>query len=172
MTRPKPGTFRRLTYGEKPLNSDPVSTEPMRAETISTLVGVYRRFVEKFDMPSNVLYVGCGYDGSPSEVFQNVTYIDDNQHPINILSAAGLDARCRDAHIFVPDREIDLLLVMRFSLTPQDFRRILPRGRVLCDYYQGRQAYSNPDFGFVMDMERPDKRFDRNGKGYYLFERR
>lgn len=133
---------------------------------------VYERFVGVYGRPANVLYPGCGCDISPSLVFYDVVYVDREKFYVNVLKEKGLDARCQDVHTFEPDRDFDLLLVMRFHLTPEDLRRFLKKGHMICDYYQAGDTYDNPDFKFIEDMENLGKSFDRNGAGYYLFRRR
>ena len=168
---PEPGTFREPLQGEKPLDSTPLRRRPFEAEVSDTLADMYRKFASKYGNPSNVLYPGCGYDASPSEVFPNVVYVDRKIVYVNALRAKELDARHTTIQDFEPDREFDLLIVMNFHLPDPHPSRLLKRGYAICNHYQSWCLYDNPDFAFIEDLEHPERGFSYRA-GYFLFKRK
>ena len=141
-------------------------------ETYAARTSAFRKFASRYGQPLHVLYPGCGYDRSPSEVFLDVVYVDTNKFHIDLMRQDGLDAREADAHKFIPDRDFNLIISMEFGLTSDDFRRLLRSGHVICDYYQSVELSRNPDFDFVENLDHPERGFEERSLDYLLFRRR
>ena len=90
---------------------------------------------------------------------------------MNMLRVEGLDARQQDIYFFEPDKDFDLLIVSGFSLSPENLRRLLAQGHIICEPYQAGRLHTNPDFNFVEDLETLGTHFDDQKKGYFLFRR-
>lgn len=146
---------------------DPGLRPRSRTSEIARRIETYAEFASKYGQPSHVLYPGCGIDTSPSRVFSSVVYVDNDRHSADILRRKGFDARHADIHSFVSDRDFDLLLVMHFSLSESDFRRLLRSGYVICDSYQSDRLVSNPDFAFVENVNAGRNTGDVNTYGLF-----
>lgn len=112
-----------------------------------------------------VLYPGCGIDTSPSEVFEQVTYVDINPGCIDQLQRAGFSAFNQDIREYRPDRLHDLLILMNPQFRPDHATpHLVTGGYIVANNYHGsaRWLFEHPgQFAFVAGLGNPET--DTNG---------
>ena len=80
---------------------------------------IYTAFKDQVYSPKSVLYPSCGFDASPSRVFDNVTFVDvenGNEGCIEALQRQGLKAIKQDIREYQPTEEHDLLILLNPSI--------------------------------------------------------
>lgn len=114
------------------------------------MVPVYEAFKESVLDASSVLYPCCGSDDSPSLVFSNVTYVDDEKmHPESMaeMRKRGLKAHKMDVRRYTASEEHDMLIILRPMIpTRWAAQHIKPGALILSDDYHGnaREMRDNP----------------------------
>ncbi len=87
------------------------------------LQAMYTVFRDQIHNPASVLYPSCGFDASPTRVFNNVTFVDKeegNEGCVAKLQEAGFHALKMDIREYVPTEEHDLLILLNPAM-PADW---------------------------------------------------
>ena len=142
----KPGSWREMPETE--LVSRPTGpVEQPRVYFADDLIAIYTAFRDQVYTPQSVLYPGCGFDGSPAKVFENVTFVDaekGNEGCVLKLQEAGLHALKQDIRYYSPAEQHDLLILLNpaipIELTTQHLRS---GGYVLANNYHLDASWLN-----------------------------
>ncbi|MDP3027422.1 MAG: hypothetical protein Q8N63_06950 [Nanoarchaeota archaeon] len=129
-------------------------------------IRVYNAFKREFGTPSSVLHPCCFTDASPSKVFDNVTYVDEDGRAIAKMREFELKAFEKDIRYYQPSEEHDLIILVRpsnlVSNNPEWATQHLRNGGlVLTEKYCGEsmRMYAQPKlhelYGGIYDGE-PD----------------
>ncbi|MFH1500982.1 MAG: hypothetical protein ABIE22_03490 [archaeon] len=96
-------------------------------------VAIYRAFKENVSNPKSVFYPACGWNISPSKVFENITFVDPNPNVFAILKTCGFDAFWGCIQNYVPEEEHDLLILQGFytGLIKETLRFVPEEGYIL-----------------------------------------
>ncbi|MFH1307614.1 MAG: hypothetical protein ABIH72_02070 [archaeon] len=106
-------------------------------------VAVYETFKEKVGNPCSVLYPACGFNISPSEVFNNITFVDPNPNVYAALTVCGFESFWECIQDYRPKAEHDLLVLQGFysELIKETLRFVAKEGHILIGpfnpYYLG-----------------------------------
>jgi hypothetical protein len=107
----------------KDTKEDEQTTSVPKLEYSRGLIGAYTTFRDQVYNPKSVLYPSCGFDGSPSRVFGNVTYVDlaDSGNPgcIKAMQDQGFKAFQMDIRDYKPQESHDLLLLINPAIQTQ-----------------------------------------------------
>ncbi len=76
----------------------------------------YKLFRTQAHNPLCVLYPCCATDATPSNAFDNVTYVDLDKESINTLQQAGYNAHLKDIRDYQPKQQHDLLILLNPSI--------------------------------------------------------
>ncbi len=169
----KAGGFR-----ETPLDGSgtPRSSPPQEQglEFSDSLVNMYTAFKDQVYNPKSVLYPSCGFDASPSKVFDNVTFVDiedGNQGCVKKLQEAGLHAVNQDIREYKPAEKHDLLILENPSIpTEWASRHLKSGGYVLANNYHGNASWMNKhsdEFSLVglINSVNDEAKIERNKNG-------
>lgn len=128
----------------------------MKAETSKVSIAQYKSFRDFYN-PNSVLYPSCGFDVSPSEVFDNVTYVDledGNEGCINALKSKGLNAIKGNIRDYTPKESHDLLILQNPCLyqdgTLWATQHLANEGHIISNNYHGNATFLNKQRGFVL----------------------
>lgn len=112
----------------------------------------YRLFIgeAKLSKLDIIYYPCCGADATPSSAFpdRRVIYVDTNNDDIGTLQDAGMEAYCKSALDFEPEKNVDVLILLN-QMIPVDrlVDHVAPKGYVLCnDYHRAATALKKPKF--------------------------
>lgn len=191
-----PGTWREeLNPGEividgKVTKGELIAPESPKLEYVNDLIALYQVFQVEYHNPRSVLYPSCGFDASPSKVFDNVTYVDiehGNKGCIETLKKAGLKAIKGDIRDYKPTEEHDLLILQKPVIPPEwATQHLMPGGYVIAnDYHQTATKLRERSDEFLQnwDVSFSSKRVSFNGQNieglceqsdgkYYIFRKR
>lgn len=111
----------------------------MNLETSPYLVSAYRKFRQQVANPRSVLYSSCGWDSSPAQVFDNITFVDaekGNEGCIEAFKKAGFKAIKSDIRQYNPLEQHDLALIMNPG-TPSEWitQHVQPKGFIIANNY-------------------------------------
>jgi hypothetical protein len=133
----KPGEFTDMP--ENFVLPKPLYVEP-KLEYSDKLIAMYTAFKEEFFSPKSVLYPSCGFDASPSKVFDNVTYVDREDGNIGCvkkLKEAGLHAIKQDIRDYKPKEKHDLLILLNPAIDTEWATRHVGRAHIIANNYHG-----------------------------------
>ncbi len=125
--------------------------EKQKLEFPLDLISFYSAFKEEVYSPKSVLYPSCGFDASPSRVFDNVTFVDSengNTGCVQELQNFGLLAFKQDIREYSPSQEHDLLILLNPAIPVEWASRHLRQGGyILANNYHGSasQMAQNPE---------------------------
>ncbi len=105
----------------------------MNPETGS--INAYREFIKLFNFKGKVIYPCCGYDYLPSKVFDDVTFIDNDEKTIEDLKNRGLNAICGD--VLEMNMDCELLIVINPSLSVEELLKSFSCKFILCNNLHG-----------------------------------
>jgi hypothetical protein len=77
---------------------------------------IYKNFKKQYGGFDSVLYPCCFLDSSPSLVFKNVTYVENDPEAVKLLKKAGFNAICSDIKLYSPKEKHDLLILVNPAL--------------------------------------------------------
>jgi hypothetical protein len=101
-------------------------------EKWSTFAFVMRDFVLRYGMPKTACYPSCGYDSTPSEVFENVQYFDIDEMVCEFLRAKGLTVTYTDV-LTLEKQNCDLLILVNPVLTVGEILATFSPRFVICN---------------------------------------
>jgi len=129
-----------------------------KSRSYSDLVKQLKCFNREIFSPSSVLYPGCGNDASPSEVFDNLTYVDIDPKSLEMLEKNGLKTVLIEAKKYRGNH--DLILLYNSDIPSSD---ILPNlnlgGYVLANEWKGHatEMTKNENFEVLGVITLPNK---------------
>jgi len=134
------------------------------------LVAILSAFRDGVYNPRSVLYPSCGYDASPAQVFDRVTFVDIEQGTegcVGKLQEAGLHAIKGDIRDYHPQEEHDLLILLNPAI-PSSWttQHLVQGGFILANNYHGnasemfRQPESYELWGTIDFVEKDRRKED------------
>jgi hypothetical protein len=117
----------------------------------SDLIAIYTAFRDQVYNPQSVFYPSCGYDGSPTKVFDRVTFVDlekGNEGCISELQALGYRAFKQDIKEYNPEQLHDLLILLNPVITSESAaQHLISGGYIIANDYHSNatQMYNLPD---------------------------
>jgi len=163
----KPGEFF-IGEDTKP-QSHKVQIKP-KLEFGENLISFYTAFRNQVYSPKSVLYPSCGFDASPSRVFENVVFVDaekGNGGCVQALKEAGLNAVKQDIRDYKPQQNHDLLILLNPAINYEWATRYLPsNGWVISNNYHhtASDLYGDNNFSLWGTIEFVEK--DRRKKDF------
>lgn len=160
---PQPGSF----YLEPdPFAGSPKGEQPDQSKTVAVpeaspdVVAEFQLACEEFGIDPKVIYSPCCETNvTPSRAFPQakVIYLDNRDYPVGILREAGYNVVKADAKQYVPEEEVDLVILENPQIGP-DFvaRTVKPGGHVFCNDYSHTavQMAKLPDFELLGLIQR------------------
>jgi len=147
----KPGEFS-ISEGVK-LEMPKVKSKP-KLEYNEGLISIYTAFNNRVHSPTSVLYPSCGFDASPSKVFENVVFVDaekGNEGCVQALKEAGLNAIKQDIREYRPKQAHDLLILLNPVISHEWATRHLPSGGwIISNDYHRTASDINSDSNFSL----------------------
>lgn len=142
MSSRQPGEWGIVEEPSENPNANAPSTQE-RHELVptqnTTLAAAYRGLVEAVGgTPEFIYYPCCGTDTSPSVAFagKRVLYVDLNGDAMCALQKAGFEAHASSVEAFVPEREVDLLVLLNPQIAPEKvIEHVRIGGHVVCNNY-------------------------------------
>lgn len=161
---PRPGGFLSVHTQEKTMRVKiPERKEP--TPTFSEdLVQSYQEFSKEFYCdPKVVYYPCCGNDASPIKGFPNchIIFVDKDEASISALKKEGYDARNIDVLEFIPEDNVDIVILLNPQLGGQidvPLQQVREGGYVICNNYHHTafQMRDNLDFKIVGVIDNVD----------------
>jgi len=183
-----PGSFREVGTDEEAEMlrkaqekfSQPESQE-RQPQASPDLVRAYQIFQEQLHPQTDLVYYpSCELDTSPTQAFPNsrVVYVDIDEKSIGILKKNGFEAVQTDSREFVPDKPVDVLILLNPGSTGTNPKKLVNRGGyILCnDWHRtATEMNSDPDFklkGIVLKSGRQteEQTFDQENPQEYWEE--
>lgn len=139
----KPGEWAEVEAEEKV--ELPKRKLKLKLEFGRDLIAIYTAFKEQVYTPKSVLYPSCGFDASPTRVFDNVTFVDTekgNEQCIALLKENGFSAIKQDIRDYHPNEPHDLLILLNPS-TPTEWasQHLIQGGYVLANNYHQNASW-------------------------------
>lgn len=105
------------------------------------LISLYSFFNDNIYSPEDVLYPSCGTDGSPSRVFDNVTFVDIDERCIDQMKVLGLNAFNQDIRLYSPKNLHDFLILLNpFIPTSWASNHVSSEGYIFANDYHSNAS--------------------------------
>ncbi len=111
------------------------------------LISEYTAFKERVYSPKSVLYPSCDFEASSIKVFDNVTFVDINSKPIELMKKAGFKAYAQNIKDYKPAEAHDLLILLNPAIpTEWASRHLLSGAWIISNNYHGNasEMHSEP----------------------------
>jgi len=134
------GERGKFSDGVSPLaQGDMQETSERKIETSEGLVESFSVFRQSFHPKAGVIYYPCcSTDASISSVFpeSRIIYLDVDKVAVDTLKKTGYEAYAESALDFVPDKPVDILLMLNPSIRPdKPLESVAVGGYVICNDY-------------------------------------
>jgi len=124
-----------------------IENKDSKLEYYDKLIAIYSAFKEQIYNPKSVLYPSCGFDASPTKVFDNVTFVDiekGNEGCIEELKEAGFYALKQDIKTYTPKQLHDLVILLNPAIHSEwALQYLRSSGYILSNNYHGNAAWLN-----------------------------